>query len=151
MLQLLPPTARVVALCTVVLLAIGCDTKVVPFRLPQNGRQVPSDIIVRQDGTGALQFGFEMGTGLRTFVPTHLPYVLVAVALFAAPWWAAPVLGASFGLGRTFMVHSAVRSGNATAWDRRFATNRTVIVAACWAATAMGLTVLIWGLLRQNG
>lgn len=35
--------------------------------LPQNGRQVPES--VRDDGPryGALQFGFEMGTGLRTY------------------------------------------------------------------------------------
>jgi len=121
---------------------MGCDAKVLPFRLPQNARQVPSDILVRGDGSGALQFGFEMGTGLRTYVPTHLPHVLVAVALLVAPWWASPLLGAFFGLGRTMMVHSAVRSGNASEWDRRFAGRRALILIVCWAAVLIALAVV---------
>ncbi|GII90939.1 hypothetical protein [Sinosporangium siamense] len=132
------------ALGGLTLVAAGCDMKLLPFRLPQNGRQVPSDIIVRADGSGALQFGFEMGTGLRTYVPTHLPYLLVASVLFVVPWWAAPLAGLAFGFGRTIMVHSAVRSGNAATWDKAFAARRTPILGVCWAATLVGLALIAW-------
>jgi hypothetical protein len=142
----MPTTVRLILLAVITVLALGCDAKVLPFRLPQNGRQVPSDIIVRTDGSGALQFGFEMGTGLRTFVPTHVPHVLVATALLAAPWWATPLLGLAFGFGRTLMVHSAVHSGNASEWDRRFGQRKPMIVALLWCTVLISLAVLGWRL-----
>ena len=136
-------TPRLIAIGVITAVAAACDARLLPFRLPQNGRQVPSDIIVRTDGSGALQFGFEMGTGLRTFVPSHLPHVLVATVLLVAPWWAAPMLGTAFGFGRTLMVHSAVRSGDATAWDRRFAGRKHLILALLWAAVLVALAVAV--------
>lgn len=136
----MPVRAGLLGLLVVV--GIGCDAKLLPFRLPQNARQVPSDIIVRADGAGALQFGFEMGTGLRTFMPTHMPHVLAGLALLVVPWWAAPLLGTCFALGRVVMVHSAVRLGDATAWDRAFARRRTLIYVACWVSILSGLGVV---------
>lgn len=123
------------------LLALACELGLLPFRLPQNARQVPSNIIVRQDGSGALQFGFEMGTGLRTFMPTHLPYVLVSMVLLAAPWWSAPVAGFCFGTGRAIMVLSAVRLGNASAWDGAFAARKKMILVVCWLSVMCALAV----------
>ncbi|MFG1673137.1 hypothetical protein [Micromonospora sp. NPDC049282] len=141
--QTLPATAREIFFLVALVVTLLCETRLVPFRLPQNARQVPSAIMVRSEGSGALQFGFEMGTGLRTFVPTQLPYLLVALAILVSPWWAAPLLGASFGLGRTFMVRSAVRSGNASRWDAQFARRRMLIVGLCWAAVLIELTVIV--------
>ncbi|MDG4837539.1 hypothetical protein O7631_13515 [Micromonospora sp. WMMD967] len=141
--QLLPLVVREVSLVIVVVLAVLCEVRIVPFRLPQNARQVPSSIMVRADGSGALQFGFEMGTGLRTFVPTQLPYLLVALSLLIAPWWAAPMMGTCFGFGRTLMVRSAVSSGDASQWDARFASHRRTIVALCWIAALGALTVIV--------
>jgi hypothetical protein len=138
----LPLPVRAGLLGLLVLIGIGCDAKLLPFRLPQNARQVPSDIIVRADGAGALQFGFEMGTGLRTFMPTHMPHVLAGLALLVVPWWAAPLLGTCFALGRVIMVHSAVRLGDAAAWDKAFARRRTLIYAACWVSILSGLGVV---------
>lgn len=126
-----------------VVLALACDLKLLPFRLPQNARQVPSSIIVRTDGSGALQFGFEMGTGLRTYMPTHLPYVLVSLILLVLPWWTAPLAGLCFGAGRALMVLSAVRLGDAKAWDRAFAARRTVILGLCWVSMLAALAVTV--------
>jgi len=138
----LPLPVRAGLLGLLVLVGIGCDAKVLPFRLPQNARQVPSGIIVRADGAGALQFGFEMGTGLRTFMPTHMPHVLAGLALLVVPWWAAPLLGGCFAAGRVIMVHSAVRLGDATAWDVAFARRRRLIYVACWVSILGGLAVI---------
>jgi len=138
----LPLTVRAGLLGLLVLVGIGCDATVLPFRLPQNARQVPSDIIVRADGTGALQFGFEMGTGLRTYMPSHMPHVLAGLVLLVVPWWAAPLLGVSFATGRVIMVHSAVRLGDATAWDKAFASRRRLIYTACWVSILGGLAVI---------
>ncbi|MEV0595951.1 hypothetical protein [Nonomuraea cavernae] len=140
-----PPVACLVVLLGFLAVCVGCDTRIVPWRLPQNARQVPSDIIVRAEGQGAFQFGFEMGTGLRTYVPAHIPHALVAVALLGTPWWLAPLLGLSFGAGRTIMVFSSVLSGDATAWDKEFARHRTAILSICWIAVLIIIALLFRG------
>ncbi|MGW0809223.1 hypothetical protein [Nonomuraea sp. NPDC002799] len=140
---LIPASWTMPLMLGLVLLALGCDVKLLPFRLPQNARQVPSSIVARSDGSGALQFGFEMGTGLRTFMPTHLPYVLVSLILLAAPWWTAPIAGFCFGVGRAIMVLSAVRRGNAADWDRDFAARKMVILTGCWLSMTCALAVIV--------
>lgn len=137
----IPLPVRLAVLGVLIAITIGADGGVLPFRLPQNARQVPSSIVVRADGSGALQFGFEMGTGLRTFMPTHIPYLLVGFAVMMVPWWAAPLLGATFGAGRALMVHSAVRLGDARAWDQAFAARRGLINGFAWAAALVGVVV----------
>ncbi|GAA2207173.1 hypothetical protein GCM10009850_026310 [Nonomuraea monospora] len=140
---LIPASWATPLLLGLVLLALGCDVGLLPFRLPQNARQVPSSIVARSDGSGALQFGFEMGTGLRTFMPTHLPYVLVSLILLAAPWWSAPFAGFCFGAGRAIMVLSAVRRGNAADWDRDFAARKKAILTGCWFSMVCALAVIV--------
>lgn len=139
----LPATVRWALLAVLLSVCLACDLKLLPWRLPQNARLVPSDIIVRTDGSGALQFGFEMGTGMRTYMPSHLPYLAIGVALFVCPWWAAPLAGLSFGFGRTLMVHSAVASGNASSWDTAFHERRRIIYPVCWIGALGALALLI--------
>jgi uncharacterized membrane protein YecN with MAPEG domain len=140
--ELFGPSARLQFLIACVLVCAALELRLMPFRLPQNARQVPSNIIARTDGSGALQFGFEMGTGLRTYIPTHLPYLTVSIALIATPWWWCPVLGVGFGAGRVLMVISTTKSGSADHWNRRFQTRRRAIVAILWVG-AIGCLVPI--------
>jgi hypothetical protein len=139
----LPPLACWVLLTVILVISLGCDARILPWRLPQNARLVPSDIIVRTGGSGALQFGFEMGTGMRTFLPSHLPYLALGVALLVCPWWAAPLVGLSFGFGRTVMVRSAVASGSASSWDTAFNARRSVIYPVCWISALTCLALLV--------
>ncbi|GGJ95416.1 hypothetical protein GCM10010123_26520 [Pilimelia anulata] len=139
----LPAGWRWALLGALVLVCLGCDT-VLPWRLPQNGRQVPSSIIVETDGSGALRFGFEMGTGLRTFMPSHVPYVALGVALLVAPWWLAPAVGAAFGAGRTVMVRASVGSGDPSAWDAAYQRYRPLLHALGWGAALACLAAAWW-------
>ncbi|HEX2299225.1 MAG TPA: hypothetical protein VHH34_12045, partial [Pseudonocardiaceae bacterium] len=45
--------------------------------LPQNARQVPTWIIREGSRAGALQFGYEMGTGVRTYMTSALPHLVL--------------------------------------------------------------------------
>lgn len=73
--------------------------------LPQNPRQVPQDVRLRGGVVGGLQFGFEMGTGLRTFMTTALPHVcLVTVLLTVTHPRVALLVGGSFALGRAMVL-----------------------------------------------
>jgi len=102
-----------VALCAVLLRELG----VLSFTLPENRRLVPESVFWLGRHIGPLQFGLEMGTGTRTYLPSGLPYVAaVAVALVAS----APVAlcaGAGFGLGRSLMTTSNLRYSDDNSWD----------------------------------
>ncbi|QDY77273.1 hypothetical protein [Streptomyces qinzhouensis] len=136
-------TVRTTALMVSVAVFLAVEVGLLPFRMPQNARLVPSDIVVRTDGSGALQFGFEMGTGLRTFVPSHLPYAAISVLLFAGPWWATPLGGLAFALGRALMVSSSVRSGDASVWDSAFVKLRRPILWLLWVTAGLAGTVAV--------
>ena len=56
----------------------------VTIRLPQNARQIEQDVLQRNRRRGCSQFGFELGTGVRTYVSATAPYVLAVALLFLA-------------------------------------------------------------------
>jgi hypothetical protein len=104
--------------------------------LPQNRRLVPQTILASDSVTGPLQFGFEMGTGLRTFAPSALPWALVVLALLWAPMaadWLA--IGLGFGLGRSLVLPA--RRRHPDDWDRRLSHAKRPI--AIILATPFGL------------
>jgi len=71
------------------------------FRLPENQRQIPPEVLFRSGLSGPFQFGFEIGTGVRTYLPTGAPHVVAILLLLSAPTIVeAVVCGASFGVGR---------------------------------------------------
>lgn len=69
--------------------------------LPESRRQIPAETFGGGLVRGAFRFGFELGTGLRTYVPAIAPYVLLLVILIGRPTLGAVLLiGIGFGLGR---------------------------------------------------
>lgn len=69
--------------------------------LPEARRQIPSQVFTNGIYRGAYQFGFEMGTGVRTYVPSIAPYFLLLSVWLAHPTLATALLvGFGFGLGR---------------------------------------------------
>lgn len=101
----------VVAAMTV--LAFLGDVAQVPNYLPQAQRQVPQDV-ASAGAPGAFIFGFEMGTGMRTWTSSFLPYVALALALWIGLPWSL-LLGASFGFGRVLGLVPIFRSANPVA------------------------------------
>jgi hypothetical protein len=112
--------------------------------LPHRRAQVPSAVIGAGSDTGALQFGFEMGTGVRTHMPSNLPYLPLVAVLLVANWPAALLAGAGFGLGRAAMALGRHHSRDPDWWDhqwRRYArplrivltlTATTLLIAAIY-------------------
>lgn len=92
----------------------------VSFRLPQNARLVPETVFRHGRLFGPFEFGFEMGTGVRTYVTSGLPYVAVpVVALFAGPLGAV-LTGVGWGLGRQLMTAANLRYSPDGDWDLAF-------------------------------
>jgi hypothetical protein len=113
-----PMAVRVGALLLVAVLVAGNEAGVLRLRLPQNHRQVPKEIFAHGPYWSSLQFGFELGTGARTYLPSAAPYLLAfAVVLLQAALPVALLAGAAFGLGRAAMAVSRTASVDPPAWD----------------------------------
>lgn len=127
-------------LCAVLLHELG----VLHLRLPQNARQVPERIAESGPRFGALQFGLEMGTGMRTYLTSAAPYALLAlVALVAGP---AEFLttGVGFGGGRAVMTLARNGYPQPRVWDQLLARHDGVL-RRCLVLVVVGLgAVILW-------
>lgn len=98
--------------------AVLRDVGVVRFWLPQNARQVPQEVFAFGRARGAFQFGYEMGTGVRTYVTSTAPFVvLLGVVLLADGAFVGVVAGLGFGLGRAVMPVLRYLSEQRASWD----------------------------------
>ncbi|HET9257050.1 MAG TPA: hypothetical protein VFO16_17885 [Pseudonocardiaceae bacterium] len=113
----MPPAlgAGLIAAVAVFVLAGECGLHRV--RLPHRRAQVPSTVIAAGGQAGALRFGFEMGSGVRTHMPSNLPYLPLMVVLLVSTWPTALVAGLGFGLGRAAMALGRHYSGDGGWWD----------------------------------
>jgi hypothetical protein len=97
----IPADGRWAAVLTVAALGLLREFGVLPLRLPQNARQIPQDVLRQRPRLGTVQFGFELGTGVRTYVTSSVPYVAALGLLLVHPSLAvAAATGLGFGLGR---------------------------------------------------
>lgn len=91
------------------------------LRLPEARRQIPFEVFTGGVVRGAWRFGFEMGTGVRTYVPSWAPYVLVLALLLARPTLGeALAAAAGFGLGRAVPLLVHLRPEERAAVSRDF-------------------------------
>jgi hypothetical protein len=138
-----PPGWGQGAIVLVALLGLLRETGTVPIRLPQNTRQVPQDVLQRNLLRGATQFGFELGTGVRTFVSASASYVLaVAVLLGGQRLQIAILAGLGFGAGRATTPLVRYASGAVADWDSRLGARLRTITVTGSAAMVVAFGVL---------
>ncbi|HEX5345782.1 MAG TPA: hypothetical protein VFW64_01565 [Pseudonocardiaceae bacterium] len=141
----MPPAVRAGLIVATALFVLAGECGLHRMALPHRRSQVPSTVIGTGEQAGALQFGFEMGTGVRTHMPSNLPYLPLMAVLLVANWAAAVVAGLGFGLGRAAMALGRHHSGDATWWDRQWqhhqrALRITLTLAATLLATLIALS-----------
>ena len=69
--------------------------------LPEARRQIPAEVFGGSIARGAYRFGLELGTGVRTYVPSAAPYILLLTVMLAHITLGNAILvGLGFGLGR---------------------------------------------------
>jgi hypothetical protein len=140
----LQPTWRIGLLATLAIIAVLREVHVLNIALPQNARQIPQEVFAKGPLLGPFQFGFELGTGVRTFVSASLPYVLAAaVWLYATDYGIALLAGASFGLGRAAMTATRYWSGTAEHWDDRLERRMTWLPPAALVAGIVAAAMII--------
>jgi hypothetical protein len=144
----LPAAWRYAAVVALAVLGLLRDVGVMHVRLPQNARQVPQEVLRRDLPRGALQFGFELGTGMRTYVSASAPYVLaLAVFLGGQRLHVAALAGLGFGAGRALTPLIRRASGDVTGWDDALRVRLRIIAVSGCATTAAAFGLLLGHLL----
>lgn len=118
------------------------ETGAISFALPQNARLVPESVFRHGPFFGPFQFGLEMGTGVRTYVTSGLPYALDVVVAFLATPLTAVAAGIGFGLGRSVMTFGNLRYDEDAGWDREFDRWGVLIRVLVFVSYAVSLGVV---------
>jgi hypothetical protein len=101
--QPLGPISRVILLCLgagfIWLVKQGPLGRFVS--LPESRRQIPAEVFRGGPVPGAYRFGFELGTGVRTYIPSPAPYLLLlSILVGSLTLGGALLIALGFGLGR---------------------------------------------------
>lgn len=140
----LPPPTRAAVVVAVLATLLLAEFSGLAVRVPQNRRLVPESVFRLGRHLGPLQFGIELGTGARTYLPSALPYATAAAVLLLATPPAALAAGAGFGLGRALMTVSALRyAGDGAAWGDEWSRYARPLGALAAAALAAALTAVL--------
>jgi hypothetical protein len=138
----LPSAVRTIAILVIAVLGVLRETGWVRFPMPQNARQIPQDVLQRNVLLGATQFGFELGTGVRTYVSANAPYVVALAIVLSHQGPAAILVGVGFGLGRA--VTAAIRLvSRYEEWDDRRLARMPFIVHATGIVVLITLALLL--------
>jgi hypothetical protein len=141
----MPPAVRVGLIVATALFVLAGECGLHRVALPHRRAQVPSAVIGTGGQAGALQFGFEMGTGVRTHMPSNLPYLPLVTVLLVGNWVAALLAGLGFGLGRAAMALGRHHSRDTTWWDRQWQRHeRSLRVALALAAILLAARILFY-------
>jgi hypothetical protein len=82
------------------LVVLAAERGIGGLRLPQTEKQIPSSVVAQRRPSSAWNFALPYGTGLRTYLPSAGPHVLVVWLVLAAPSLATLAAAAAFGVGR---------------------------------------------------
>ncbi len=140
---LTPEGARSLLLVGAAIVILVTEMGWLRLALPQNRRQVPVWIV--QDGSrgGALQFGYELGTGLRTYVPSSFPHLALVAVLLQASWVQGLAAGIAFGLGRAAMTLARHYYGDTDQWDRGLVRHRRPVRVLLGLSAAVAVYTLV--------
>ena len=128
------------------LVVLGREIGLWRFRVPENARLVPEDV-QHHHHWGALQFGFEMGTGMRTYSPSALPHLVLAAVVLVVPLPAAFAVAAGFAVGRWTMPVLSNAWSDDGGWTEVWSAAEPVVrpLLACVCVAALGLaTLTVW-------
>lgn len=141
---LVPAPARGVLFGLLALPVLARECGLVRFRVPENARLVPEDVQHLRHW-GALQFGFEMGTGMRTYSPSALPHLALAAIVLVVPFGPAFAVAAGFAAGRLAMplLSNAWSDdgGWSAVWSRAEPVVRPVLALAAVSASTLLMLV----------
>jgi hypothetical protein len=140
---LVPGPVRAGAFGLLAVVVLGRELGLWRFAVPENARLVPEDV-QHHAQWGAWQFGFEMGTGMRTYSPSALPHLTLAAVVLVVPLPAALAVAAGFAGGRALMPVLSNAWSDDGAWTRVWAAAEPVVrpLLACACVGALAVATL---------
>jgi len=132
-----------IAAAGVVVLAQALGVGAVP--VPQRRAMIPIGRFDRRAGAAQFLFGLELGSGLRTYLPSLAPHLVAAFALaHVVPLWGLPVLALGWGVGRSLPLVARLGDDRRGGWAGQAAlTSRAARVGGVMTV-ASGLILLVW-------
>jgi len=138
-------TAAAVGLASA-LVALVSDTGLAGVRLPVHYRQVNERWLdAYRPWVYGAGFGFQIGTGVATYITTAAVYLCVVLGALTGSPWVALALGGTFGLVRglaVLLTRRVTSPAQLLAFHRRFAAALPWADRAVRAATAVAAVVL---------
>lgn len=141
----IPRSGRAVAVAAVAAAGVLREFGLLRFPLPQNARQIPLDVLRLRPRLGPMQFGFELGTGVRTYVTSSAPYVVALALLLSHPApQVAVTTGLGFGVGRALTAATVLWSRDPE-WNARAAVRMPLLTRLAVTALAAALLLMVTG------
>lgn len=136
---LLPFAVRLAVFAPLVAAVLLREAGLLRLPVPENKRLVPEAVQHRGRVVGPIQFGFEMGTGMRTYSPSALPHLVLLGVLLVIPFTGALAAGAGFALARLVMPAVSIGYGADGGWEDQWRRYRRLLAVAIALATATAL------------
>lgn len=120
------------------------DVMVARVNMPQRRSLIPQEVFFRSHVLGFLRFGIEFGSGVRTFVTSASPYILI-VTLLAVPasFGQVVAVGLAFGVGRSIGPLQAMLADDVHWSEDLGRTSRLVERIGSILAAAVAVTVAL--------
>jgi hypothetical protein len=151
----LPGTTSAAVACGAALVAAASDAGVAGFRLPIHGRQVNERWLDRFRpwvyGSG---FGWQIGTGLVTYIKTSGVYLMVVLCALTGRPWTALAVCSGFGLVRglaVFLAHGITSPAALADFHRRFMARGPAALAVVVAVEVLVGSISGWALSAWAG
>lgn len=130
LLEVLPEAVRLTVIFPFVMLLPMRDLGILRFSMPEAKRQIPSWML-RKGSMGVFRFGFEMGTGARTYITASAPYLaLLALIAVDPPPLSFLATGVGFGVGRWVTPLLRYLCRDPEAWDMTLESRNRILVGA---------------------
>jgi hypothetical protein len=142
--SLLPPVVRLALLGLVAGAVLLRETGLIKLPVPENKRLVPEHVLQRGRVFGGIQFGFEMGTGMRTYSPSSLPHLVLVAIVLVVPFSGALAAAGGFAAARWIMAAASIAHSDDGSWSELWSSNRRVLAIATTLATIGSLAAGVW-------
>lgn len=141
----LPGSVATLILLLAATLLLATDLGLWRLRLPQNARQVRVAVLEMRDSVGAAMFGFELGTGARTYMTGTAPYLAVLTVALVGGGWEGLLGGVGFGVGRGLLPLDRELRSDRESWDIQIRTwSAHVLPVASLAGTLLTGVALLF-------
>jgi hypothetical protein len=141
---LVPEQVRLGLLGGLAIAVLLREAGLISLPVPENRRLVPEHVLHRGRTLGPVQFGFEMGTGMRTYSPSALPHLVLLAIVLAIPLSGAMLAAVGFAAARWIMAAASIGHSEAGEWTDAWKAHQRLLAVGTALAVLGALVVGLW-------